>query len=140
MTVMQPQPTGLPLTEGQTVIMGCRCYDNFGPDLTSAHTLFVSRSPPELPGATVHPSLEAALETAQGLGTAMLGAGGATLCAQRLPRADAMYLSFIKGRSRGDAYFPPFDEADRRVEGRHDHPDFQFVIYRRTPTAPPAGT
>ena len=62
-------------------------------------------------------------------------AGGATVYAQALPHADAMYLSFIKGEFKGDAYFPGFDEAEWTIEKRENHPRFVYVVYRRQAAA-----
>ena len=100
--------------------------------LGCASTLFnASRSAPEIEGAVVVPSIEAALERAEGYGRTVFSAGGASVYRQTLPLAEAMYLSYIKGDYPGDAYFPEFDRAEWRVERRQDHPDFEFVVYRR---------
>lgn len=57
--------------------------------------------------------------------------GDASVYAQMLPLAEAMYLSFIKGDFEGDAYFPEFDEEDWDVVERRDHEAFEFVHYKR---------
>jgi dihydrofolate reductase len=119
------------LIDGQTVVIGRRSYEIFGPSLTSAHTVVVSRSDRELPGAVVAPSVDDALRTAAAFGRTVFSAGGASIYAQTLPLADAMYLSVIKGRFTGDAYFPPFSDDEWVVERREDHPRFEFVVYRR---------
>ena len=82
-------------------------------------------------GATVANSLDTALELAAGYGGRVYCAGGAQIYAQALPRADRMFLSFIKGEFEGDAFFPEFDEAEWNVTERVDHPAFEFVAYTR---------
>ena len=69
---------------------------------------------------------------AESFGTTVFSAGGASIYAQTIPLADTMYLSYIKGRFTGDAYFPEFSEEEWAVERREDHPRFEFVVYRRT--------
>ena len=129
----------LQLVDGQTIIIGRRSYEIFGPTLTKAHTVVVSRSARELPGAVVVASVEEALRTAASFGRTVFSAGGASVYAQTLPLADTMYLSYIKGHFDGDAYFPEFDEREWAVERREDHPRFEFVIYRRRGAAEGTG-
>jgi len=119
---------------GQTVIMGRRSYDIFGPDLTSAHNLVVTRSGQTFTNAITCASLEEAIERAKGFGKTVFSAGGATIYRQTLPYAKAMYLSYIKGDFSGDTYFPDFAPANWTVEKQEDHAAFTFVIYRRKPS------
>lgn len=117
--------------EGQTVIMGRRSYEIFGPDLTSAHNIVISRSGAEQEGVVVCGSIEEATEKATSFGKTVFSAGGATIYAQTLSLAEAMYISYIKGDFSGDAYFPEFDEDEWDVVERRDHEGFEFVHYRR---------
>jgi len=116
---------------GQTVIIGRRSWEIFGPDLTSAHTIVVSRGAREIAGAIVAQSVERAVETARGLGRTVFSAGGAQIYRQTLPLADTMYLSYIEGEFSGDAYFPEFDAGAWHVARRRQHAAFEFVIYQR---------
>ena len=120
----------LRLIEGQTIIIGRRSYEIFGDGLTSAHTVVVSRSA-NLPRASVVPSVEEAVRVAASFGTTVFSAGGASIYEQTIGLADTMYLSYIKGRFTGDAYFPQFSGQEWAVERREDHPRFEFVVYRR---------
>jgi dihydrofolate reductase len=117
--------------EGQTVIIGRRSYEIFGAGLTSAHTVVVTRSAGTISGAVAVPSVEEALRTAGSFGGTVFSAGGASIYAQTVTLADTMYLSYIKGRFTGDAYFPAFSEREWAVDRREDHPRFEFVVYRR---------
>ena len=121
----------LRLIEGQTVILGRKSYPIYGKTLTSAHNVVVSRSVTELPNAVVVPGIEEALDVAGSYGKTVFSAGGSTIYEQTIPLADAMYLSYMKGDFEGDAYFPEFDESLWAVEKREDHPEFEFVVYRR---------
>ena len=117
--------------EGQTAIMGRRSYEIFGPDLTSAHNIVVSRSGVEQVGVGVCGSIAEAAAKVASFGKKVFSADGATIYAQTLPLAEAMYLSYIKGEFTGDTYFPEFDEGDWELVERRDHEGFEFVHYRR---------
>ena len=119
------------LVAGETIVIGRRSYEIFGESLTSAHTVVVSRSATDLPGAIVVPSIDDALRAAAAFGRTVFSAGGASIYEQTIPRADAMYLSYIEGDYEGDAYFPEFDESEWRVERREEHERWEFVVYRR---------
>ena len=121
----------LRIIEGQTLIMGRRSWEIFGPDVTSSRNVVVSRSVREIPGATVVDNVERAIEVAEGFGNTVFGGGGAKLYAQTLPLAEKMYLSYIEGEFSGDAYFPEFDESKWRVARRERHAAFEFVVYER---------
>jgi dihydrofolate reductase len=121
----------LRLVEGQTIIIGRRSYEIFGKDLTGTRNVVISRSAGSLPGATVVQSIDDARRAAEAFGRTIFSAGGASIYAQTLPLADAMYLSYIKGHFTGDAYFPAFSDREWAVERREDHPRFEFVVYRR---------
>ncbi len=119
------------LVAGETIVIGRRSYEIFGESLTSAHTVVVSRSATRLDDAVVVPTIDDALRAAATFGRTVFSAGGASIYEQTIPRADAMYLSYIKGDFSGDAYFPDFDERAWTVERREDFPRFEFVVYQR---------
>jgi dihydrofolate reductase len=119
------------LVAGETIVIGRRSYEIFGESLTSAHTVVVSRSATRLDDAVVVPTIDDALREAATFGRTVFSAGGASIYEQTIPRADAMYLSYIKGDFSGDAYFPDFDERVWTVERREDFPRFEFVVYQR---------
>jgi dihydrofolate reductase len=121
----------LRLIEGQTVIIGRRSYAIFGEGLTSAHTVVISRTAGNVPGAVAVTSVEEALRIAESFDRTVFSAGGASIYAQTVPLADTMYLSYIKGHFAGDAYFPAFSDQEWTVDRREDHPRFEFVVYRR---------
>ena len=109
--------------------VGRRSWEIFGPDLTSAHNIVVSRSLTSAAGATVVDRVDLAVEVAREYGREVFCAGGAQLYAQTLPLADGMYLSYIKGEFEGDVFFPEFDEArwtvveetPHAIDERHAH-------------------
>lgn len=121
----------LGLVRGHPVVMGRRSYEIFGPDLSESPLVVVSRSTQSLPGAEVRPGVDEALAHAGSLGETVFSAGGATIYAQTMSRADAMYLSIVKRAFQGDTYFPEFDESQWDVTRRDDHGEFEFRVYTR---------
>jgi len=121
----------LGLVRGRPVILGRKSHAIFGADLVESRLIVVSSSLNKLPHADVRPDIDSALDLARTLGGDVFSAGGATVYRQTLPRADAMYLSFIKGSYEGDAYFPEFEEDDWAITATDDHPGFEFRVYER---------
>ena len=124
----------LRFVDGQTVIMGRRSFEIFGPDLTTTQNIVVSRSINQMPGAVVCSTIEEAVETARSYRKTVFSAGGGSIYAQTIPLAHTMYLSYIKGDFKGDTYFPAFDETEWEIAQREDHPAFEFTVYQRRPS------
>jgi dihydrofolate reductase len=116
------------LTMGCPIIMGRKTFLSIGKPLPGRQTVVLSRDPQFVPeGVYVVPSLDQALETAQGLGKAMgargvIVAGGGEIYAQALPLADRLELTFVHAKPEGDATFPEWDRAAFRETERVDHP------------------
>lgn len=124
----------------QTVIMGRHSWEIFGDDLTAAHNVVLTRSPEKVRNAAAAPDWPTALERAESRARSsnpprIFVAGGESVYRLALPYADAMYLSFVKGRHEGDAFFPDFDLGEWTVEEVREHPAFEFVVYGRKAVA-----
>ena len=115
----------------QTIVMGRRSFEIFGPDLTSAHNIVVTRSGVEFPGAVVVDNLDEALELARSKGTEVFIGGGGTIYAQTIDKASCMYLSIIPGEFTGDTCFPEIHQSDWEIVRREDRGTFEFIEYRR---------
>ena len=61
----------LRLVEGKTIIIGRKSYEIFGGNLSSRHNIVVSRSRQDLEGAIVVPSVERAMQVADGIGVSI---------------------------------------------------------------------
>ncbi|MEN1679911.1 MAG: dihydrofolate reductase [Planctomycetota bacterium] len=127
----------LDYTRGQTILLGRRSMEIFGPDLSADHAVVLTRlgeaaRPEGFIGDLVTAStLDEAIAAAEAFGKTVFCGGGANVYAECLPRADAMYLSFIKGDFTGDTYFPVFDTSEWQVVQERDEPRFRFVHYER---------
>ncbi|MEM8864888.1 MAG: dihydrofolate reductase [Planctomycetota bacterium] len=127
----------LDFTAGQTIIMGRKSIEIFGPDLTTDHAVVLTRSGEVdveiADGCTMEiaDSLDQAISLAESHGKTVFCGGGANVYEQALPKAEAMYLSVIKGAYHGDTHFPEFDQADWQIAEEQDHPEFHFYRYVR---------
>ena len=118
---------------GQTVIMGRATYVLSGQDLTSKHTIVVSRNFPPSEDYIVCKSLDDALKKAESFGKDIFIAGGGTIYSQTLDKADYMHLTYIKGKYEGTTYFPEVDFSKWIEEKREQFLEYEIVIYRKKP-------
>ncbi len=127
----------LAFIDGQTVLMGRRSWEIFGPDLTCRHTVILTRRPhlASPAGVSIHYAhdLVSGLALADELGRTVFIAGGASVYTEALEAdvVDRMYLSEIRGSFAGDAWFPVFARDRWHVVQTREHPDFVFTHYRR---------
>ena len=121
----------LDFVRGNTVIMGRRSFEIFGPDLPLSTNAIVITRRERVGGADVADSLETAVRRANQIGKTVFVAGGASIYELAIPVADAMYLSTIKGSFQGDTYFPQFDENDWKLTEERDETEFLFRRYKR---------
>ncbi|MDH1629484.1 dihydrofolate reductase [Pseudomonas mosselii] len=131
-------------TIGKPIIMGRKTWDSLGRPLPGRLNIVVSRQAGlELTGATVCPSLEAAIAVAEqwasenGADELML-IGGAQLYSQALEKGlvDRMYLTQVDfAPPRADAWFPPFEESKWTVQAEppqrdcEDGPEYCFQTW-----------
>jgi dihydrofolate reductase len=121
----------LRFVNGQTVILGRKSFEIFGPDLPGETTAIVISQSATIEGVHVAKSLKDALAFADTVGKTVFIAGGGSIYAQAVPIATDMYLSTIKGDFEGDTYFPMFDMAEWKILEKRDEPEFVFHKYRR---------
>lgn len=114
-----------------TVVMGRKSYEIFGPDLTDETTVVVVSRQAKIDDVKVVSSLADALAWAESLGKTVFVAGGASIYQLAIPVADEMFLSTIKGTFEGDSYFPEFNEEVWRITEERDEPEFVFRKYQR---------
>jgi dihydrofolate reductase len=126
------------LTLGRTVLMGRRTAESLGRALPKRTNLVLTRSRfVPFAGMQAVASLDEARALA-GDGELMV-IGGGEVYALALPLATRMHLTHVDTEVDGaDAFFPPFDPAQWRVEARQAHAadaghafGFEFVDYVR---------
>ena len=119
------------LTSGNTVIMGRKTFDSIGRPLPNRNNIVVTKSKDDIYGVDIAHDIQEALEKAQSYEKDVFIIGGSSIYRQMLRFADKMFISFIKKKVEGDAYFPEINKDDWQQEERKQFPEFDFVVYRR---------
>ncbi len=122
-------------TRGQTLIIGRKSFEIFGPTLTSKRCFVITRSGRCFESAVAVASIDDAINQSRDHDERIFVAGGASVYSLALPLADEMQLSYIRGTFTGDTYFPEFDESDWGIVRQEDRGSYEFVHYKRTPSA-----
>jgi dihydrofolate reductase len=120
-------------TLGHTLIMGRKTFESIGRPLPRRRNLVISRSAmPATEGVEWFGSLEEAIAAAERAGeTECFLAGGSTVYAAGLQRADRMYVTYVRGAVKGDTFFPAWDEKQWREVKREGGPGMEYVDYER---------
>jgi dihydrofolate reductase len=132
------------VTMGKPVLMGRKTWESIGRPLPGRAVIVLSRDPGFTPeGVAVRSGLDEALGQAQQTGRQMgasevVVAGGGTLYAQLIHRADRLYLTEVDLAPEGDTLFPPlaagqWHEISREAHPASDHDQtaYAFVTYAK---------
>lgn len=114
-------------TAGHVVIMGRRTWEETGAALPGRTNVVVSRNMSTPRGATVVPSLDAALEHAWRLDEEPFVIGGVRMFEEALPRATRLYVTEIALRPEGDTVLH-FDRTRFRVVSERRSPPLRFLV------------
>ena len=115
------------LTVGHPVVMGRKTYLSFGKPLKDRTNIVVTRDPEfTAAGIVVTPSLEAALEVAEGDAlrrgaAAIVIGGGADIYAADNRLAARLEITRVHARPEGDTMFPAIDPARWRETAREEY-------------------
>ena len=116
------------LTTGNVVVMGRKTFESIGKPLPNRATIVVSRSGFSYPGVTTVKDwreIDLARETRE-----VFICGGADIYAQTLESCSDLYLTVVKRRVDGDAFFPAFEDGFRLVEELRDTAEFKILHYK----------
>ena len=125
-------------TVGKPVVMGRRTWESIGRALPDRPNIVLSSQRDfEAPGASVVPSLEAALATVGDHPEVMI-IGGGNVFAATINMASRLYLTVVCGEYPGDTWFPAFETGewkeifreDHAADERHESP-YTFLIWER---------
>jgi dihydrofolate reductase len=132
------------LTVGRPVVMGRRTYLSLGKPLKDRTNIVVTRDPAFAAfGIVAAPSLEAALEVAEGDAlrrgaAAIVIGGGADIYAGTIDKASRLEITRVHVRPEGDTMFPAIDPARWReiareefAAGPDDDASFTTLTYER---------
>lgn len=122
------------MTTGQVVVMGRKTFESIGKPLPNRTTVVLSRGTFSYSGALGAADLAAVDWTNPALaGREVFICGGAQIYAQTLGACSDLYLTLVKRRVEGDAFFPPFEGQFTLATEVMDSPDFKILHYRRSP-------
>jgi len=123
-------------TLGRPIIMGRKTWDSLGRPLPGRSNIVISRNPGfAAEGATVVPTLQAAIDACGGVDEAFV-IGGAQIYAQALPLARRVLATEVHADVEGDAFFPLLPSFQWKETAREPQPaengyDYDFVTYER---------
>ncbi|KGD90309.1 dihydrofolate reductase [Achromobacter sp. RTa] len=123
-------------TLGRPIIMGRKTWDSLGRPLPGRSNIVISRNPDfTAEGATVVPTLQAAIDACGGVDEAFV-IGGAQIYAQALPLARRVLATEVHADVEGDAFFPLlpsflWKETARAPQPAENGYDYDFVTYER---------
>ncbi|HTT39574.1 MAG TPA: dihydrofolate reductase [Burkholderiales bacterium] len=127
------------LTMGHHILMGRKTWESIGRPLPGRTNIVVTRNRAySAPGATVAPSLHAALELARDDAETFV-IGGGEIYREALPLADRVYMTRVQAEYPGDTFFPHLEPADWQAATREQHaaqdgqPAWEFAVYQRRP-------
>lgn len=95
-------------TMGHILVMGRKTYASIGKPLPGRQTVVLSRSSDPIEGVQVVNDL-ASLNTLKSDKDIYI-CGGADIYRQTLPQCAELFLTRVKAKPEGDAFFPPFEE------------------------------
>ena len=114
--------------------MGRKTWDSlFKKPLPGRLNIVISQtmSAEAAPGATVLPSLQAAVQHCAAYEKIFI-CGGETIYRQALPLANKLELTLIHQQYEGDTFFPEIDTTCWAVANTEDFDGFSFVSYAKT--------
>lgn len=123
-------------TMGHPIIMGRNTWESLGRALPGRPNLVVSRNADyQAEGASVHPSLEAALQACDATDTICV-IGGEQLFRHALPLAHEIVATEVHAHIDGDTWFPEleqsaWEEIERLPQPEQNGYKFDFVKYRK---------
>jgi len=119
------------LTLGGTVIMGRRTFESLRGPLDKRYNLVISRTLPELPGATVCRSWEEAIQVARQLAKGIWVIGGTDIYRTALKESQQLIVSWVEGDYPGDVRFPALWRVDWELLCQTSYQGFVQSRYRR---------
>lgn len=100
------------VTMGKPIIMGRKTYESIGKPLPGRINIVLSRNPDiAYEGVECVTSFDDAIALVPDAEEVMV-IGGSTIYEMLLPRVDRLYLTYVDGEFKGDAWFPDFDQSE----------------------------
>ncbi len=117
-------------TIGCAIIMGRKTFESTG-ILKGRKNIVLTKSVRKISGVTVCRSMPEAIKKAASYRGDTFIIGGAQTFSSGMRFAERMYISYVPGRYKGDAFFPKFNHSQWAVIKRKKYARFDQVIYAR---------
>ena len=117
------------LTMGHALVMGRKTFASIGRPLPGRQTYVLSRDTLSIPGVVIIHSL-AELDKATVSGEIFI-CGGEQVYRLALPLCSDLFLTLVKQRMEGDAFFPPFEDDFVLESEIEDNPRLSIRHYIR---------
>ncbi|MDR1225629.1 MAG: dihydrofolate reductase [Prevotellaceae bacterium] len=118
------------ITSGHAVIMGRKTFDSIGRYLPNRQNIVITRNAGlRIEGVQCVPSLQAALEVAQGSEVFIIG--GESIYREALPLAHKLYVTHVQAAPAADTFFPAIAESDWQIVDNEDFekaPEREFAF------------
>ncbi len=99
------------VTMGKPIVMGRKTFESIGKPLPGRTNIVLSRNPDiQFEGVECVGSFEEAVALVADAEELMV-IGGSAIYEMLMPRVDRMYITYVDGEFKGDAWFPEFDES-----------------------------
>jgi dihydrofolate reductase len=118
-------------TMGGTLVMGRKTFESIGKPLPGRKTVVLSRTLQAIPGVTSYKDIETFRANEDASANIWI-CGGAEIYEQFLPHCFVLYLTRLKRRVEGDAFFPPFEDSYALDQIIHETAEFQVERWFNT--------
>ncbi len=118
-------------TMGHVLVMGRKTFESIGRPLPGRETIVLSRRTGTVPGIRTIGSLDALSQATDLDGRTVFICGGAEVYAQSLGQCSDLFLSVVKRKVEGDAFFPEFEPMFSEGVTLRELDGFDIVHYRR---------
>jgi len=124
-------------TSNKSIIMGRKTYESIGRPLPNRLNIVMTRSKEEIKGAIIASNKEMALEEAEKFSSDIFIIGGEYIYKEFMDLASEMLLTEIDLETKGDAFFPKWNESEWKETARKQKKDtleninYDFVKYER---------
>ncbi|HIB75791.1 MAG TPA: dihydrofolate reductase [Gammaproteobacteria bacterium] len=128
------------ITDGSAIIMGRKTYESIGRPLPNRLNIVLTRNPKGFNGVREVTNKESALEIASNFSKEVFIIGGENIYKEFFPLATTMYLTKVKLKVKGDAFFPEWDKREWDEISRRNSRDpsqkieYSFLEYRKKMT------
>ena len=124
-------------TTNKAIIMGRKTFESIGRPLPNRLNIVMTRSKEKVDGVIIAPNKEIAIEKARDFSSEIFVIGGEYIYKEFLEMASEMLLTEIDLDTKGDTYFPRWEESEWLEVSRESKIDdsqklnYEFVKYKR---------